>query len=38
MAVFTRRCRQFAKMQPEVQTPTFSTIAMGAVSIVLYVP
>jgi len=37
MAVYKALPPQFAKMHPKYQTPTFSTIAMGAVSIVLYV-
>jgi amino acid transporter len=37
MAVYKALPPEFAKMHPRYQTPTFSTIAMGAVSIVLYV-
>jgi amino acid transporter len=37
MAVYKALPKQFAKMHPRYQTPTFSTIAMGAVSIILYV-
>ncbi len=37
MAVYKALPRQFAKMHPKYQTPTFSTIAMGGASIILYV-
>ncbi|MEP7026599.1 MAG: APC family permease, partial [Actinomycetota bacterium] len=37
MAVYKALPKEFAKMHPKYQTPTFSTIMMGAASIVLYV-
>jgi amino acid transporter len=37
MAVYKALPKQFAQMHPKYQTPTFSTIAMGAASIILYV-
>src|SRR5580658_5847597 len=37
MAVYKALPSQFAKIHPRFLTPTFSTVVMGAVSIVLYV-
>ncbi|HEY0935643.1 MAG TPA: APC family permease [Trebonia sp.] len=38
MAAYGALPRVFSKMQPKYLTPTVSTIAMGAVSIILYIP
>jgi amino acid transporter len=38
MAVYKALPASFARMHPRYQTPTVSTLAMGAVSILIYVP